>query len=95
MKRFLLFSVCALLLAGCASDDSEVMEVKEMEKMGKGENLIIYNLKRDARYAAIKDKLRGIYRPRAVDHKGLEYGNLNYEEFEKIFKKEYMEQYKK
>jgi hypothetical protein len=95
MKRFLFFSLCALLLAGCASDDAPVQEVKEMEKMPKGENLIIYNLKRDAKYAAIKDKLRGLYRPRAVDHKGLEYGNLDYDEFEKIFKEEYIKQYKK
>lgn len=95
MKWIFIFSVCALLLSGCSSDDSDVQEVKEMEKMPKGETLIIYNLKRDARYAAIKDKLRGLYRPRAADHKGLEYGNLDYDEFEKIFKKIYIEQYNK
>ncbi len=97
MKKLIWAPVILLLIAfmaACASDDP-VIPVKELKKMPNNENLVIYNLKKDAQYAAIKDKLKGIYRPRAIEHKKLQYGNLSYEQYEKIFKETYMEQYKK
>jgi hypothetical protein len=86
------FSACTIKKEGGMK---ESYPVKELPQMPKDESLIIYNLRNRAKYAAIKDKLNGIYRPNVMKHKDVENGNLSFEEFRKIFSDAYIEQYNK
>jgi hypothetical protein len=94
-KSFLFPAFVSLVLCGCSSEPEKVYPVKELPGMPSGESSVIYNLRRQAEGAAIKDRLNGVYRPDAINHDDIDYGNLDYEEFEELFRKTYIKEYNK